>query len=65
MLFPNPATDYVSISISNLDYQVFDHYGRVVMSGLSDSELIDISELSSGVYTIKIEGGTVHKLVKN
>ncbi|WP_343636322.1 T9SS type A sorting domain-containing protein [Fluviicola sp.] len=53
-LFPNPTTDFLQISTSNLLQQilVLDQNGAVVKQFAPSNNLYDIRELASGVYTI-------------
>jgi WD40 repeat protein len=70
---PNPATDYIEITIPELNngaspiatVQIFNTLGIEVgqSSLIDDKNRIDISHLSSGVYFIKI-GDRVEKFVK-
>lgn len=59
-LFPNPVTDKVNIRIGELKgtatVYVFDMYGRQVLQQTSSQPLsqLDVSKLSSGVYTIRV-----------
>jgi hypothetical protein len=58
-IFPNPATDVVSIIVSRelvgTVYSVIDKLGRIVRSGnfLSESSSLNISDLPAGTYTIR------------
>ena len=62
-LFPSPATDYLTIASKNQSVKKFiilDGFGRVISFGKltkSENEL-DIHNLASGVYLIKIETNT-------
>lgn len=62
-LFPNPANDFVSISIhsgydfsSNGSLQIFNALGQQVISNqeLSQEMTISIADLESGIYTVRI-----------
>lgn len=57
---PNPFNNYISIS-SKVKYKLYDLTGKLL--NLGESDYIDTSELSNGVYLLKIEG-QVFKLVK-
>lgn len=71
-IYPNPATDIVTISSkgSALNYVVLtDINGRVVkqINDIETNSQINISDLSAGVYMMKIsssEGTTTKKLIK-
>lgn len=69
-IFPNPSTDFVTISLNSGEYQV--HRLRIYsLSGtlLKEVELygskntIDVSDLTPGLYIIGIEDGPMLKLI--
>ena len=74
-LYPNPANTQFSISINTPEQIVFnveikDIFGKTVKSknNLSNNANIDIRELSSGVYFVKIKtdnNEVVKKLIEN
>lgn len=58
-VFPNPATDYIYITLSNeiisntsCSYQLLDIMGREVSTGIiaQEKQCLDISEISEGLY---------------
>lgn len=55
-IYPNPATDKIRISgFINDRYKISDITGRILLEGVSDqSSLIDISDLSHGIYIISL-----------
>ncbi|MBP6459366.1 MAG: PKD domain-containing protein [Crocinitomicaceae bacterium] len=60
-LFPNPTSDNINILLNQIEYQsieIFDHVGKKVheLQVESDSIKINVSELESGIYTIKLLG---------
>jgi hypothetical protein len=62
-LYPNPAQDYFNISINAAEVKgtvsIFNVSGQEVMKREfnSNNSQIDISSLSSGIYTVKIDDG--------
>lgn len=58
VLYPNPAGDLITIRFESVvPVQIFSSTGREVFSGLAGpGNLIDVSELSSGVYLLRAEG---------
>lgn len=53
---PNPASDYVKIS-SEMDIdlvEIYDVVGKRILSKTEDVNRLDVSELNSGVYLLKI-----------
>ncbi len=65
ILFPNPATDHVSVKIDDAQLEgahviVVDQMGAVVIdrSMVSSQETINLSEFSSGIYFVGIKRGS-------
>ncbi len=60
-IYPNPASDFITIKSSksnlrNKDYKIFDVMGSVVLSGtLDENNQIDIRLLNSGIYNLNID----------
>ncbi len=59
-IFPNPTTDILNIkSLNTIDYiEVYNILGRLVVKN-QDSNQIDLSLLSQGLYIVKIESNGV------
>lgn len=61
-IYPNPASDFISISsnqsLSEQEYNIFDPAGKVIKSGIlqSNENRIDISNFSSGLYLLFVNG---------
>ena len=61
-LHPNPVSDRLYLHFSQplpsnqpLEVSVFDMHGRVVMrSSISDGQMIEVGDLATGVYTLKV-----------
>lgn len=58
-IYPNPANDILNVDIqdknsNNFNYIIFDSFGRVHINNSSDGYGINISNLNSGIYFIKI-----------
>ncbi len=66
-LFPNPATNYVTVHSPDLGKTatMYDIQGNVVKSFIIDSQshAMDISDLSTGIYFVRI-GAEVSKFIK-
>lgn len=69
-LYPNPATDYITIEseLQKYNYQVMDITGKQLLSGNVNTNKfnLDISAFSKGIYFISIYNGdqqTVHKMI--
>lgn len=69
-LYPNPADQTLNIdsSIAMTHYSIISAQGSIVQEGKTNSNSIDISPLSSGLYfvTIRLENGaeTMQKIIK-
>ena len=67
MIYPNPVTDKLNIQTNGtiLNITVSDFSGKTIYKGVSQS--IDFSNLSKGVYTVKVEtaqGISTSKFIK-
>ncbi|MCB8994676.1 MAG: T9SS type A sorting domain-containing protein [Bacteroidales bacterium] len=65
-IYPNPATNFIIINSKYLSgslYEVYNAHGDICLKGILDSENVDISSLSPGIYFIKI-GNYNFKIVK-
>jgi len=73
-IYPNPASEYIYISSTLIDgaggvwqYQIYDILGNCVQNGTIESNKINISQLSSGFYTVRFFSAgkqVVEKLMK-
>lgn len=69
-VYPNPVKDFVTISVGNAYLkslaQITDMNGKVVKSFSinSNSFLVDITILQSGIYFLKTEDGKTEKIIK-
>lgn len=57
MLYPNPATDYISATIKGNRYTITDLQGRTLQEGPMDA-VISIASLSQGQYLFTVDGST-------
>ena len=68
LIYPNPAKNNVTIEMDlteNLEYHIYSSIGELIMSGIieSNNKTVDISDLSSNIYLLKIRDKTL-KLIK-
>ncbi|MDD2200217.1 MAG: T9SS type A sorting domain-containing protein, partial [Bacteroidales bacterium] len=58
-LYPNPAADWIFVQIEayNVDIEITDINGRVLISDKLTSSVIDISHLPEGMYIVKLNTG--------
>ena len=68
-IYPNPATDIVMIENlkPNASLELIDNSGKIVRS-ISNSKStkteVNIKNLSSGIYYLKVDGQSVHRIIK-
>lgn len=56
-VYPNPATEYIQLAgVENAEYIIYDMYGRLIASGITNGEVISISNYAAGMYIIRVEG---------
>ncbi|MDP2176137.1 MAG: T9SS type A sorting domain-containing protein [Bacteroidota bacterium] len=73
LIYPNPSGNSQIIKIKSENklssFQVFDIYGKVLLNEMNEFETIDVHNLSSGIYTIRIKDEfgkeSIHKYIKN
>jgi hypothetical protein len=67
-IYPNPAQDFVYIDNANIDdnVNVFNVVGKRVMSFKIETEnqAVDITDLKSGIYFLRLNNGQATKLLK-
>jgi hypothetical protein len=65
-IYPNPATNYIQFSSTKgvKSVEIFDLFGKKLVEENSSLEKINIVELSSGVYVVKMHGDNVTKVQK-
>ena len=66
-VFPNPATDFITIEADNLKHvEILDASGKRIGSAEAegDSARFDIRDLKAGVYYVLIQSATAHALIK-
>ena len=69
VIFPNPAQDQIRIVLNNVSesprFSIYNTLGQVLQTGSLNSEtIVDISELSSGIYFLQI-GSKAQRFVKS
>lgn len=57
LLFPNPVGEYLELNSSVALIQIFNVSGKMVLESNAENGKVDVSELSSGTYFIKIISG--------
>lgn len=67
-VYPNPASSYVTVQIDDenpdINISVLDQQGRVVAASYGPKAVIDVSNLSTGVYFVRISGSSYHAVKK-
>lgn len=68
-LFPNPTTGFLSLqNVSADQLEVYDNLGRLIMHSPNPENSINISQLPTGIYSVRIYKGAqvfVAKVLKN
>ncbi len=70
VLYPNPTSDFLNISLDNstttVRYSIFDVLGKTVQTGIyqADAAPISVINLNPGIYLIKIENYKTLKFIK-
>ena len=73
ILYPNPTTHSLNLNyenhlLKNTEYSVFDMNGRQVLKGILNANVLDVSNIQSGNYILKIiSNGNIkaQKFIKN
>lgn len=70
ILYPNPTSGILTVDSKEnpQTYSVYNMLGEVLANGKIENRKIDISELPSGVYTVKVvgdKGESYRKVIKN
>jgi hypothetical protein len=75
LLYPNPAGNEITIDISELlpilnkfiNFRIIDLPGQTLIAGTINNKIsrIDISNLSSGIYFVQLDGFKALKFIKN
>ncbi len=66
-IYPNPSAGLVSVSVNEpFEYQIYNLQGKLMMNGKTNmsSEQLDLRELSSGLYLLKVNVGSSSKTQK-
>ena len=66
-VYPNPVSDLLQINGKYSEINIFDLYGKLVLSS-NAKKTIDISELSNGIYLVKINNNkamSINKIIVN
>jgi hypothetical protein len=53
-IYPNPANDKLFVDAENANYQIISITGAVVKSGIVRNASIDVTDLSEGLYMVKV-----------
>jgi cyanophycinase-like exopeptidase len=64
-VYPNPFIDHIYVnSTSDIEYVLYDLFGREIKIGTLNSEIINTHKLSSGLYFLKVFSEQKSKIVK-
>ena len=63
-LYPNPVVDFLQIQLNNVNINIIDTYGRILLHNFRvKDQMIDVSFLQPGTYFITINS-KVYKFLK-
>jgi hypothetical protein len=62
-LFPNPVKDYLYFNIER-KYEIVDIQGRVLYKSEKNVQMVNVSQLKTGIYFIKFDNNQIEKFVK-
>ena len=58
-IYPNPTQNYLVVNSSrNVEIEIYDTQSKLIKTENSSESILDLNELNSGVYFIKIENTT-------
>lgn len=63
-IYPNPVKEKLTISIKASTYDLFDLTGKKIATGTVDNNTIDMQDVNSGVYILKLDGVASKRIVK-
>ena len=68
-VYPNPAQDFFRVDFptdldKNTFYEIYDLQGRLLISGKLQNDIIEVSELSSGMYILNVQNSKFRRSVK-
>lgn len=59
MIYPNPVKDILTLDVQNIhNIRILDMLGKVCITANGDTKIVDVSDLTSGIYTVTVETGT-------
>lgn len=62
-IYPNPTSDLVTVSGNFSKYELYDMYGKLLMTG--SDKTISLQQFSNGIYLLKIDHGKTFKVIKS
>jgi hypothetical protein len=66
-LFPNPSSEFIQVSglTTKVDYTIYNILGEEIKKGIiSDEEEIDVKNLNSGLYFLRLDNRNTIKFMK-
>lgn len=66
-IYPNPAAEYIilkNMELNNSGFSIADLSGRIILEGVLENNKIELGELPTGVYNLRIINGNgiIHKV---
>jgi len=65
-IYPNPASDFINLpsSLIGESYIIYDVLGKQVNEGVINSTVLQLSNISNGVYYLKVPSYKTVKFIK-
>ena len=63
-VYPNPTSADLNITITGVEYQLYDITGKIVSKGLVKNHTIEMHDLNKGIYLLKVDGQSTKRIVK-
>lgn len=63
-LYPNPTATEINTTVTDCDFTLYDCTGKIVKEGKVANYQIDLSNMKTGFYLLKIEGFGTNRIIK-
>ncbi len=64
-VFPNPTMDELHVGTDRrMDFNIIDMNGKTIKAGILDTHILDVRNLPSGIYVLRLMEGGQHQTIK-
>jgi hypothetical protein len=66
-IYPNPATTYITSTVPEVNYFIYDFSGKLLVTSFSQSGAIDIGHLPDGIYAVQLlghDGSSITEIIR-